>query len=146
MSDWKIIEPETTQNLEPNPSFEHGTTGWATLGTNTIAQSSERSKYGTYSLKCTYQDNVNLAYDTITLTAAAHSTSFWVYIPSDYDGTQLSLIMNAFTGATGTTTVNADMTKTDQWQLLQAPNVVIDAGDLNGDIVLKETEIGRAHV
>ena len=129
---------EATTNLVTNPSFETNTTGWATVGANTIAQSAEQAYIGTNSLKCTYQDDRRLPSYAITLTAAAHTLSIGLYIPSGYDGTQLSARFEAFGGATGTASVNADMTKTDQWQVVVVPNYVIDAGDLAGIIRVRD--------
>lgn len=128
---------EATTNLVTNPSFETGTTGWVTYGTNTIAQSSEQARYGSYSLKCTYQDAASLANYGITLTAADHTCSIYVYIPSDYDGTQVTVYLTNFTGGTGLVYGNADMTKRDQWQRLVG-HLTPDAGDLSGDIRVRE--------
>ena len=136
-SNWKIITPEATTNLITNPSFEPGTTGWATGGTNTIAQSSDYSHYGIYSLKATYQDNIGLAYWAATLTAAAYAGSLWVYIPSSWSGSSLTLGFTDFAGSTAVTG-SADMTKTDQWQLVTA-TVTPVAGDLSGNFKIYGT-------
>jgi hypothetical protein len=138
MGDWKIIVPTATTNLITNPSIEIDTTGWTAGGTNTVAQSSTQSKYGNYSLLCTYQDNDALSSYSLTLTAAAYTLSAWVYIPTNYDGTQIRLSALNFAGATGTTFDNADMTKRDQWQRLDLV-FTPDAGDLTGQIQIRES-------
>jgi hypothetical protein len=127
---------EETTNLPTNPSFETNTTGWATGGTNTITRSSEQAKFGSYSLKCTYQDTAALAYDSITLTAAAHSLSAWLFIPADYDGASVRVLFSGFASAVGTAAVAADMNIRDQWQRVEVPNYTPDAGDLNGLIAV----------
>lgn len=126
-------------NLITNGGFESNTTGWSTGGTNTIARSTEQVKFGTQSLKCTYQDNTTLASFGITLTAVAHSFSAWVYIPSDYDGTVPRLRFNGFTSATGTLFRNLDLTKRDQWQRVKVNNVTPNSGDLAGTLELFES-------
>lgn len=142
------IQPATT-NLVTNPAFAVDTTGWGTGGTNTIVRTTALlaplpyADFGTATTPttgavCTYQDNAFLATFNITLTAAAHSSSIYLYIPSTYDGTQLVWSFGGFTGATGTISVNADMTKTDQWQRVKVPNVTIAAGDLAGTMALSE--------
>lgn len=123
-------------NVEPNPIFEIDTSGWATAGSNTISRSFEQGKRSSYSLKCVYQDSQSLAYDVIALTAAIYSLSAWVYVPKDYDGGAIRLYFYNFTGATGTLYADADMDLRDQWQLIQVPNVTIDAGDLTGWLLL----------
>ena len=138
MSDYKIIVPSgSMQNLVTNPSFETNTTGWATGGTNTIAQTTVRAKFGAYALRATYQDTEGLADYGITLTAAAHTLVAWVYIPAVYDGTQLALKFSAFAGAGGTLSVNLDMTIRGEWQKAVVDGTPV-AGDLVGILRLRE--------
>ena len=143
------IEEGTTNLASSNPEFATNTTGWGAAGTNTIVRTTALlaplpyADFGTATTPttgavCTYQDNAFLATFNITLTAAAHSSSIYIYIPSTYDGTQLVWSFGGFTGATGTVSVNADMTKTDQWQRVKVPNVTIAAGDLAGTMALSE--------
>lgn len=141
---WDIIEPAALTNLIPNPSFETATTGYTTGGTNTITQSSTASLRGNYSLKCTYSNNSNLAtYASVTLTSTSHTASIDLYVPSGYDGTAITFGIANFSGATGTTSVSADMTLTDQWQRL---NIIFApaGGDLTGDFVLTATSAPSA--
>ena len=133
----KVIEPEATTNLVDNPSIEKDTTGYSTGGTNTIARSSDYATKGNYSLKCTYQDNSSLATYGITLTATAYTFSVDIYIPSSYTGTDVEISFANFAGSSPTA-VNADMTKTDQWQRLEV-TVTPDSGDLVGDLVVRDT-------
>jgi hypothetical protein len=135
---WEYITPVETTNLITDPSFETGTTGWGTGGINTIAQSATQQKYGVYSLLCTYQNSQFLASYVITLTAAAHSLSVWVYIPTAYDGTDLRIQLANFAGGTGPGSVAADMTSRDQWQRVTLENYVIAPGDLTGTVQIVE--------
>src|SRR3990167_4449938 len=121
-----------TENLCTNGGFETNTAGWSASGTNTLARSTEQAKFGAASAKCTYQNNNDIARFAVTLTAANHALSAWLYIPSDYDGTVITVRFVNFTGATGSGTVNADMTKVDQWQEVTVGPTLIDAGDLAG--------------
>ena len=132
-----IIKPKAATNLCTNPSFETGTTGWTTGGTNTIATSAVQQRRGVYSLKCTYADNDLLASYTITLTDTDHTASMDIYIPSDYEGTELTLTWTGFTSGTVVAGL-ADMTITDTWQRVHC-HINPDAGDLAGTLTLSET-------
>ena len=131
------IKPKETINLCTNPSFETGTTGWNTLGTNTIAKSAVQQRRGVYSCKCTYTNNDLLASYAITLTDVDHVGAMDIYIPSTYTGTQLTL---TWTGYTGGVVVNglADMTIVDKWQRVHC-HINPDSGDLAGTLTLSET-------
>lgn len=132
-SNWKIIQPEMATNLCTNPSIETGTTGWSTSGTNTIAQSSDYSFYGVYSLKATYQDNTTLAFFNITVLEAQHVFSAYVYIPSDWDGGAIRIVQGSFGSSTQDDTTNYQTTTTGQWtriSIIWTPA----AGDLSGNI------------
>lgn len=126
---------EATTNLVTNPSVETNTTGWSAGGTNTVAQSTTQARHGNYALKCTYQDDATLAQFSITLTAAAHTYSAWLYIPSEFDGTTVSIAFSGFTSMSGGGSVNADLTLRDQWQRISTTGTP-DAGDLSGQIVV----------
>lgn len=134
---------EATTNREntagADVSFEAGTAGYTTGGTNTIASDATLAKFGAKSCKATYQDHVNLLYIPLTLTAGAHSAQRWIYIPADYDGAGVKLHFKEYVGATGTLFANADMALRDQWQLVRVQNVVIVAGDLVGYVVIEAT-------
>jgi len=77
-----VVKPTKTAdtNLCTNPSFETGTTGWTTGGTNTITKSETVAYRGVYSCKCTYTDNDLLASYAITLTDVDHTASMDIYI------------------------------------------------------------------
>lgn len=128
---WKIIVPTATTNLATNPSFETDTTGWTTIGTNTITRTDEQWRRGFYSLKCTYGNSGALALQLVTLTATNTAAGIDIYIPSGYTGTQISFEFASFVGMTGTTSVDADMTITDDWQRIDMV-ALPDAGGLNG--------------
>lgn len=134
-----VINPTKTAdtNLCTNPSFESGTTGWTTGGTNTIATSVTEQRRGVYSCKCTYSNNDLLASYAITLTDTDHVASMDIYIPSDYEGTELTLTWTGFTSAT-IVAGKPDMTIRDKWQRVHA-HINPDAGDLAGTLTLSET-------
>lgn len=75
---------EGLTNLVTNPSFEVDTAGWTTFGTNTVARDSARAKFGGFSLKCTYNDDLRLTALTLLGLEAntRYSVSAWVYLPS----------------------------------------------------------------
>jgi len=131
------IRPKATTNLCTNPSFETGTTGWTTGGTNTIATSATVQRRGVYSCKCTYADSTTFLSYSITLTAAAHTGTVDIYIPSGYDGTKLAVRFASFTSATGYVVGYPDMTLTDQWQRVSTYITPV-AGDLAGFLFVAE--------
>ena len=76
MSDWKIIIPEGTTNLYPNPSFEHATWntgGWIDTGTNPPVSASDiaNQKWGRRSAQVTFGGpNSVFAVDFVGIKAA----------------------------------------------------------------------------
>jgi len=132
-----IIKPKASINLCTNPSFETGTTGWATGGTNTIAQSAVQQSHGVYSCKATYADNDLMLSYAATLTAVAYVGTMDIYIPTAYDGTELTLTWTGYTSAT-VTAGKPDMTIRDHWQRVSAL-ITPDGGDLAGTLTLSET-------
>lgn len=139
ITNYKIyaIKPKATTNLCTNPSFETGTTGWTTGGTNTIAKSAVQQRRGVYSCKCTYTDNDLLASYAITLTDTDHVGAIDIYIPSTYTGTQLTLTWTGYTSGVVVSGL-ADMTIVDKWQRVHA-HINPDSGDLAGTLTLSET-------
>ena len=131
------IKPKATTNLCINPSFETGTTGWTTGGTNTIAKSAAQQRRGVYSCKCTYTNNDLLASYAITLTDTDHVGAMDIYIPSTYTGTQLTLTWTGYTSGVVVSGL-ADMTIVDKWQRVHC-HIDPNAGDLVGTLTLSET-------
>ena len=131
------IRPKAATNLCTNPSFETGTTGWTTSGTNTIATSAVQQRRGVYSCKCTYTDNDLLASYAITLTDTDHVGAMDVYIPSTYTGTELTLTWTGYTSGVVVAGL-ADMTIRDKWQRVHC-HINPGAGDLVGTLTLSET-------
>ena len=129
-AEYGIEEMLVTENLITNPSFEMNTTGYRTGGTNTIERSTEQVKFDSYSLKCTYQDNITLARYPIALTATDHTLGIWVYVPSGYDGNAPYIRLDNFDPNSANVTV--DMTKRDQWQVVSA-SVALTGPDLAGN-------------
>jgi len=131
------IRPKATTNLCTNPSFETGTTGYTTGGTNTIATSATVQRRGVYSCKCTYgNDDLTLSY-AATLTAVAYVGTIDVYIPTAYDGTELTLTWTGYAGAS-VTAGKPDMTIRNHWQRISAYITPV-GGDLVGTMTLSET-------
>ena len=132
-----LMVEEAASNLVANPSFEVDIAGWATAGSNTIARSTTRGKFGTGCLLCTYQDNAALAYYGITVPGATiYFASTWIWIPDDYDGDGVRIILANFAGSTGTVSAYADMTRRNVWQRVVVGPVTIVAGDLVGDVLI----------
>lgn len=131
---WSIIVPEYVLNLCANPSFEAGTTGWASSGSNTIAQSLAQAFKGGYSLLCTYQDNGNLAsYSISSLTpSGVYTLSAWVYVPSNWNGGDLKLYQNNFSGASAVYNSFYDHGVSPMGEWVYLETVVTLASDVNG--------------
>ena len=115
-------------NLVSDPSFEAGTTGWAVLGSCTIARSTTYAHSGTYSLKVDRTGTGDdFAFRTFTgLTASTnYVVSAWVYLTGD--GATNANRGPFFFGPTGGTTFapNYDRTKLNQWQRIYA---VVNSG------------------
>lgn len=94
MGYWDIVIPSKLVNYVTNPSFELGTTGYSTGGTNTIAQSSEQARRGIYSLKGTYSNDGEIVLLTVSgLTGStAYTWSFDLYVPTGVTGTLSTFI------------------------------------------------------
>ena len=147
MSKWKIVVPEATTNLVTNPSFETGAllatpSGWTTDGTNTLDNDDARSKFGVRSCLCTVNNAFNIAEFNITLTAAAHAFSMWVYLSTNWNGGLIRLQTQDFTSVT-IDTATTTTTTTGEWvklEILFTP----DAGDLTGDILVETATLPTA--
>ena len=140
VTNYKIyaIKPKAATNLCTNPSFEAGTTGWATGGTNTIALGGGSGPRGIYALKCTYKDNALLANYPITFTAAGnYCISMDVYIPTSYSGTQPRFYFTAFTGITNLVFGYPDLSIRNKWQRVTS-TATIAVGDLTGNVYFYE--------
>ena len=116
--------------------FEGGVGSWTAGGTNTIATSTEQFVYSAASGKITYQDNTTLAQLAVTLTPAPYTFQLWLYIPDSYDGTDLRLQMNSYTGST-VVNVDIDMDATNQW-VRHAGTITPLPSDLVGTLDLIE--------
>lgn len=126
---------ESSTNLCTNGGFETNTTGWTTGGTNTIASSATRFKFGAKSCLATYADNATLADFAITITNAAHTASCWVYIPTAYDGAGIELRQLNYTVAASA--VAANMATRDAWQRLSL--TFTPGADVIGNIQINNT-------
>lgn len=133
-----IDDPLWPTNYVTNPGFETNTTGWSTFGTNTIARSTTRSKYGGASLLVTYQNDLRLASTSVSVPDKNRMyTAFaWVYIPANWDGGQITIGDDGiFSGAAYQTGVNANMLLRDQWQRVFYTYTIGD--DVDGAIFIR---------
>lgn len=141
-SDYSIGVWPAISNLEQaaDVSFEAGTAGYTTGGTNTIDDDATQAKFGAKSCLAIYQNNATLLDFALTAAGAnPYSASRWLWIPTAYDGGGVSVQLANFVGATGTLAVAANMALRDQWQRVQVPNVGIVAGDLIGNVQVVNT-------
>ena len=136
---FKVVRPEAETNLCTNPSFETNTTGWAATGTNSIAQSTDQSIFGNYSLLGTKGNSNTYASYTTTLpnTDSTYTITCYLYVPSDWDGGNVHIDANNFTGATVTQVdIYTDGTDSKQtWLRLRTTLAV--TSDATGDIVVE---------
>lgn len=129
---------ETTTNRSLNPSLGANAVNWVAVGTNTVARSTEQFKYGTHSLKVTYQDSAYLCYHSnVTFIVADCTVGVWIYVPTNYDGTDLQVYFTGFTGMTGAVIGYVNMTNRDQWQFVHAHGTPV-IGDLIGHVRFQE--------
>lgn len=130
------LEAATT-NFVLNPSFETGTTGWSTSGTNAIAQVSTQAQSGAAALRCTYNNHTTLAFinSLVLPSAGAYTLSAWVYIPADWDGGRIEVHPWSYVGSTAGASVQADMSRRDQWQRIWQTFTAV-SGDLDGQPVV----------
>ena len=133
-----IGRPTGATNVVTNGGLETNTTGWAAIGTNTIARSIEQAHSGAASLKVTYQDAASpmAAFQPpLVITDDLYTFHYWVYVPAAWDGGQIRIrngaTIGAFTGSTATDENYANMALVDQWQRISCV-VNPDAGDLSG--------------
>lgn len=133
-----IGRPTGATNIVTNGGIETNTTGWAASGTNTIARSTEQAHSGAASLKITYSNSVTpmaVFEPPLVITDALHTFSYWVYVPTAWDGGQIKIrhltTIGGFTGSTATDEQYANMALVDQWQRISCV-VDPDAGDLSG--------------
>jgi len=137
MSNWKIIEPIGSFKINhcDNPSIETSKAGWSTGGTNTIDRSTVRAWRGASSLLVTHQDSVILATYAATVVDASttHTVTAMVYVPSAWDGGNISITISGWGVAeTVVKRWTSGTDATDTWHELQSTIPV--AADLAGNI------------
>jgi len=82
-------------------SFDGGTAGnWTAEGTNTVAASTDDPRSGSHSLKCTYQDDVDLAViDPFDYgVGGVFRASAWIKLPANWDGAAVGFESTGYTG------------------------------------------------
>lgn len=123
------------ENRITNGGIETNTTGWFVSGTNTRVRSTEQAHSGAASLKITYNDAYTpMGYHSVTITDALHAFSYWVHVPTAWDGGQIKirhLTTGGFIGSVFTDEQYADMALRDQWQRISCV-VDPDAASLSG--------------
>jgi hypothetical protein len=128
-------------NLVTNGGFETDTTGYFTAGTNALVSTNlvGANKYGARVLQFTAGDNALIFRYPITLTAAQHQYSAWVYVPSNWDGAALQVRVDGFTSGINNATNNpVNMALRDQWQRVVC-NFTPVVGDLAGELRIIRT-------
>lgn len=134
-----IGRPSGATNLVTNGGFETNVTGWVAGASNgPVTRVTTRSKFGAASGNCAWNTGGAkfLHAFSITLTAAAHTVSAWVYIPANWDGGPIRMGQTGFTSAVIASQPDANMALTDQWQRIQmvfTPN----GADLTGFIAIE---------
>ena len=130
--------PYDRVNSITNPSIESDTSGWSTGLGNTISQSTEQAKVGEYSLKSVYGGSSDKRVTTfvLTLEPTTYSQKIWVYIPSEYTGSSVAIIVSGFGGDVAwdpnLPSRWANMALRDQWQRLELTWMPAEA-DLTGN-------------
>lgn len=144
MSDWGIVVPEGVTNLCVNPSFELGTTGWTTGGTNTLVVSNAQSKFGAYAAKWTFDsgaaipDHLIASYAiTLPLPNTVYKISSWVYVPSasTWPALHIAHLFQNFAGSSSV--INLNWTASDSvdvWGYIESTLTV--AADITGNICI----------
>ncbi len=125
-----------TKNQVANGSFEVNTAGWTIgVGASAMVRDTTLARYLTASGKFTVTAaGGSIGTYALTFATAGYKTiSAWVYLPSTNLPASLTFSAQGYTGAVGTTSVAADMTKVDQWQRLSFTMRVV-AGDLIGTL------------
>jgi len=145
-----VLMHEATTNYVTNPVAGVGTSGWATGANRTITRITTLPPglplHGVttgvrVTANTTYGGAVGMLWQNVTVPSAGnYMLSAWVLIPDDWTGGTISLrssVGGDWTGATGNSPVDADMSATGRWQRVIMGPVAIDAGDLVGSIGLQ---------
>lgn len=95
---------ETTINLDTNPSFESGITGWTAGGSvpPTLSHSSAQARFGTDSLLITWGTGGFLplaTHDVAVEAGKTYTASCYVYVPTGSPGVVITLAFVGFGGA-----------------------------------------------
>lgn len=126
--------PSTT-NYVSNPGAESDLTGH-TAGGNSHARSTEQVKFGSYSVKKTYNPGGTAYFGTVTFTvnaAGVHYAHLWGWIPTSWDGGTLGAHLINLSAVSGTTSANFNMATRDAWQQLTIGPFTLST-DLAGSI------------
>ncbi len=141
------LVPATMAQLIANPSVETNATGYsvAAAGTNTIDRNSAQSRLGNWSLRHVRND-AGVAIQSrfaLTLTAAQHVFSAFVWLPTAWDWGVPELTFSNYTAAVIDHVSAIDANIRDRWQRVFV-TATIDAGDVIGDLEFKSSGAGTA--
>lgn len=138
-------------NLVTNPTAGTNATGWSAGANRTVAQ--ETSLPGampdglatsvTTGFVCTAQATFGSGADitssaNLTLAAGPYVYATYLWIPTAWTGGQIAAQLADFAGATGTSSVNANMSLRDEWQRVVV-SLTLAAGDVVGRTVVRCT-------
>lgn len=74
--------------------------------------------------------------------ATPHVSSMWIWIPTAFSGSSLTMYHSNFVGATGLSSAIVNLALRDQWQWVRNITVTPDAGDFSGTINLRNFDVG----
>lgn len=125
-----LVAERGTTNLINNPSAETGTAGWFVYGSNTIDRITDQAWVGSYSVKATYQDNIDLCRPNTVATLAdgTYTASAWVYIPADWDGGEICIAWNSYSGSSIVERVDSDGVR-GRWVRIHTTQLLSGDGD-----------------
>lgn len=129
---WGIVDAATLDYQELN-SYESTDESAITGGTNTLARSTEQAYSGIYSLKSTFGNSkLQVRQPTATLaTSTSYTVTAWVFLPSDWDGGNITLNSLNFSDITEDSNIAASGSILEQWQkvTLEVTTLTDVAGD-----------------
>lgn len=151
MGKWQILRPAAGVNLIERPSFEPDDwtflDKWTAGGLHDLAITTDQARFGAHSMECTYQSGSNYlatwVTNTVQLSAnTQYCLSAYVYLNSDWDGGDVSVVAESYTSATQDDTTNAATSTTGSW--VRIWTVFTTAADGNGNLRIKAGAVATA--
>lgn len=149
-SDWKILVSHAADDVNEatNSSVELATTGWSGSSSNTVALSTEQQYRGAKSLKVTQVNGIvgMVQYDTHTFlnSSTTYYLSLYLYVPSDWDGGNLSLAVTSLTGSSTTVVERYTQGTSPTATWLRLKTTLVLASDVIGGIHVAMTSAPTA--